>query len=152
MKKLNTSFKISKTTMLIPLFALTMHSCKESNETGIVKAKIDNQVFLTPVNDTDYVYRVIDFSEMYHNRKTKNIYLNINKGDTILFHNINDNVEVKASAYFIKGIIGSEYTLHNILSINGVLCDNLPDLVYKQKYDAEIQRLNEKYKNLIKQH
>jgi hypothetical protein len=150
MKTLGSSFKVSKTAMLIPLFALSMHSCKESNETGIVKDKIDNQVFLTPVNDTNYVYRVIDFNSS--DRKTKNIYLNINKGDTILFHNINDNIEVRASQYFPKGIIGSSSTLYNVLSINGVPYDSLPDLIYKQKHDAEIKALNEKYNNLLRQH
>ncbi len=151
MKKLNTSFKISKTTMLIPLFALTMHSCNEANETGIVKDKIDNQVFLTPVNDTDYVYRVIDFDNARRDRITKNIYLNINKGDTVLFHNIGDNVEVRAS-YYHRALLGGGHRYYNVLSINSVRCDSLPDLVRKQKHDAEIKALNEKYQNLIKQH
>lgn len=152
MKKLGSSFKFSKTYMLIPMFALSLHSCNEVHETGIVKAKIDNQVFLTPVNDTNYVYRVIYFDHSYKNNTTQNIYLNINNGDTILFRNNKDNVEVMASTYFPKGIIGSESVSYNILSINGVHRDSLPDLVYKQKHDAEIKRLNERYNNLIKQH
>ena len=152
MKKFGSSFKFSKTTMLIPLFALSMHSCNEANETGIVKAKIDNQVFLTPVNDTDFVYRVITFNEARKDRKTKNIYLNINEGDTILFHNDGgDAVEIRSSCYH-SAILGGGHRYYNVLSINGVRVDSLPDLVYKQKQDAEIKRLNERYNNLIKQH
>ena len=149
--KRNISFKFSKTYMLIPLFALSMHSCNECNETGIVKDKIDNQVFLTPVNDTDYVYRVIDFDRANKDRQTKNIYLNINKGDTILFHNVGDKVEIVAS-YHTSSVLGSGHNWFNVLEINGVRRDSLPDLVYKQKRDAEIKALNERYQNLIKQH
>lgn len=139
-----------KAAVLVPVFALTMHSCNEVNETGIVKDKIDNQVFLTPVNDTNYVYRVIEFDDIRKDRQTKNIYLNMNRGDTVLFHNYKDAVEVKAS-YYHSAILGGGHRYYNVLSINGVRCDSLPDLVYKQKYDAEIKRLNERYQNLHNQ-
>ena len=148
MKKLNSSFKFSKTTMLIPLFALTMHSCEDVQETAIVKDKIDNQVFLTPVNDTDYVYRVIDFDKAYKDRKTKNIYLNMNRGDTVVFSNNSGDVEIVASHYHHGGFAGTGQVYYKVISINGIHRNNLPDLVHKQKQDAEIKKLNEKYKNL----
>lgn len=151
MKKLNTSFGFSKTTMLIPLFALSMHSCRDTRETGIVKAKIDNQVFLTPVNDTNFVYRVIDFDKARHDRKTKNIYLNMNSGDTVLYFNEFDKVEIRASWNGHVGILGGGSVYYNVFSINGVRVDSLPDLVYKQKQDAKIKELNERYNNLQKQ-
>ncbi len=150
--KRSTSFKISKTTMLIPLFALSMHSCRDTRETGIVKGKIDNQVFLTPVNDTDYVYRLINFNNVNRDRQTENIYLNMNKGDTVLFYNFDGDVEVEASCYSSAVIGSTSRYYYNVVSINGVHRDSLPDLVRKQKHDAEIKALNEKYNNLRRQH
>ena len=87
MKKMNNLINLSKTKLLIPLFALTLYSCKDSIETGIVKDKIDSKVYLTPVNDTDNVYRVIDFNQGYYDHTTKNLYLNMNTGDTVAYYN-----------------------------------------------------------------
>ena len=50
-----------KATLLIPLFAFTLNSCeRDYYEVGIVKDKIENKVYLTPIDDTTDVYRIIN--------------------------------------------------------------------------------------------
>jgi len=151
MKQFGSSFKISKTAMLIPLVALSMHSCTDEHETGIVKDKIDTEVFLTPVNDTSFVYRVINFDRITVDKKTKNIYLNINKGDTVLFSNCCKAIELKASVYNRPIYYVGGYTQYAVKSVNGVYIDDLPDLVHKCEQDDKIKELNKKY-NLLRQH
>ena len=143
MKKINNLINLSKTTLLIPLFALTLHSCKDNKETGIVKAKIDNKVYLTPVNDTDNVYRVIDFNQGRNNRVTKNLYLNMNHGDTVTYNNRYGGVEIIPAEYDHALFGGGLF--YYVKSINGVGIHSLPDLVKKQKEDEAIKQLQEKY-------
>ena len=70
-----------KATLLIPFIALGLNSCNESNyyEKGIVKDKIENKVYLTPLDDTTNVYRILDCDTTIkaHRRTVKNIYMNM---------------------------------------------------------------------------
>lgn len=147
MRNINNLINLSKTTVLIPLFALTLHSCESTKESGIVKDKIDNKVYLTPVNDTDNVYRVINFDRAYKDCTTKNLYLNMNRGDTVVYYNMGNNTEIIPSHHHRHtGIIGgSRHTVYSINSINSVNYRDLPNLVAKQKEDEAVKKLQEEF-------
>lgn len=153
MKKMNNLITLSKTTLFISLFAFTLQSCERTKESGIVKDKIDNKVYLTPVNDTDNVYRVIDFNQGYHDHTTKNLYLNMNTGDTVAYYNNSKNTEIIPSHHHRHtGIIGgSNYTTYSIITINGVDIYHLPDLVKKQKEAEAIKQLQQQYQKDLDQ-
>ena len=72
-----------KATFLIPFIAFTLNSCNEADyyETGIVKDKIENKVYMSPIDDTSTVYRVIDCDTITksYRRANKNLYLNMNQ-------------------------------------------------------------------------
>ncbi len=152
MKKMNNLINLSKTTLLIPLFALTLHSCK-NKETGIVKDKIENKVYLTPVNDTANVYRVINFDKGVQDHRTENLYLNMNVGDTIEYYNASGNTEIIAAYNYEAGGIISRRTDtgYNILTINGVGRRDLPNLVAKQKEAEAIKQLQLQYQKDLNQ-
>lgn len=136
-----------KATLLIPFIALTLNSCNETDyyESGIVKDKIENKIYMSPMDDTSTVYRIIncDTITKSYRRSTKNFYLNVNKGDTLVWYNYR-NKEYVVPAMTTQnsgGIIGkSTYSVFNVVSVNGVRPHNLPNLLRKQ----EIERLNQK--------
>lgn len=147
MKKINNLINLSKTTLFIPLFALTLHSCQDK-ESGIVKDKIDNKVYLTPVNDTANVYRVINFDKGVQDHHTENLYLNINVGDTLEYCNSGNTEIIAAYKYEAGGIFSRRTdTGYNILTINGVGRHDLPNLVAKQKEAEAIKQLQQQYQN-----
>ena len=143
MKNMNNLINLSKTSLLIPLFVLTLHSCDDS-ETGIVKDKIDGKVYLTTVNDTNNVYRVINFDRAYKDYTTKNLYLNMNKGDTVVYCNHARRTEIIPSERNSSLFGGGTY--YKIKSINGVGRYDLPNLVRKKEEETAIKQLQEEYK------
>ncbi|MBR2247675.1 MAG: hypothetical protein IJ880_11770 [Bacilli bacterium] len=136
-----------KATLLIPFIALTLNSCNETDyyESGIVKDKIENKVYMSPINDTSTVYRVIDCDTITksYRRANKNLYLNMNKGDTVVWYNYKNKEYVipAMTTYYSGGVIGkTTRSVFNVVSVNGIRPHNLPNLLRKQ----EIERLNQK--------
>ena len=152
MKKMNNLITLSKTTLFISLFAFTLQSCERTKESGIVKDKIDNKVYLTPVNDTNNVYRVIDFNQGCHDRTTQNLYLNMNRGDTIEYYNNGATEIIPTYTYEAGGTFSRRTdTGYNIHTINGVGLRDLPDLVKKQKEAEAIKQLQQQYQKDLDQ-
>lgn len=140
-----------KATLLIPFIALTLHSCDENNyyekgiEKGIVKDKIENKVYLTPLDDTTTVYRIIDMGNITSRRTLENMYLNMNKGDTVHFYNLNNKTEVRASYQRKSGIIGGYHRVYNVIDINGVRIVNLPNLLRQKELEQKAKQAQLQY-------
>lgn len=149
MKNMNNLINLSKKTLLITVCALTLNSCADEYESGIVKDKIDNKVYLTPVDYPDVVWRVINFDCGVEDEETLNLYLNMNIGDTIKYVK-KGSAEIMPS-YHQKvktGIFGDRWHViyYNVHSINGVNRLSLPNLVRQKRELEEIKRLQEEYK------
>lgn len=134
---------IYKSTLLIPFITFTLNSCEEVPEWceyGIVKDKIENKVYLTPLDDTTSVYRVINMGEYMHkSEKLQNIFLNMHKGDTVYVFNKKHKGEIPAEITYFSGRSGF-HTSYNVIKINGVRINKLPDLVKEEKIKEEMRK------------
>jgi hypothetical protein len=129
---------IYKSTLLIPFITFTLNSCERTEhfETGIVKDKLENKVFVTPEDDTTKVYRVIDFNLDMRRKAMQNLYLNIKKGDTLTWFNY------KHKKYTITAMTHTNLPKFNIqecnvIYVNGVKPRKLPDLLKQQKLEQQ---------------
>ena len=127
-----------KATLLIPFIALSLNSCERTEhfETGIVKDKLENKVFVTPEDDTTKVYRIIDFNLDMRRKAMQNLYLNIKKGDTLTWFNY------KHKKYTITAMTHANLPKFNIqecnvIYVNGVKPRKLPNLLKQQKLDQQ---------------
>ena len=136
-----------KATFLIPFIALSLNSCNEQDyyEKGLVKDKIDNKVYLTPVDDTTTVYRIIDMGNITSRRTLENMYLNMNKGDTVHFYNCGNKTEVRAFYQRKSGIIGGSHSVYNVIDINGVRIVNLPNLLRQKELEEKAKQAQLQY-------
>ena len=143
-----------KTFFLIPVVMLSLNACDnaESHETGTVKDKIGNCVYLSPINDSNSVYRVIEFDTTHYmyGGTSLNILLNINKGDTLQWYNAGGTkYKIPAMYRYKSGIIGYA-TGNNISFVNGTNVYKLPNLI-KQRTKIQQQMQAQKEYNNIKE-
>lgn len=140
-----------KATLLIPFIALSLNSCTSDHyETGIVKDKIENKVYMSPVDDTASVYRIIDCDTITksYRRANKNLYLNMNKGDTVVWYNYDDQQYIipAMTTYYSGGIIGkTTRSVFNVVSVNGVRPHDLPNLLKKQRIEQQNKKAQQEY-------
>lgn len=133
--KLNNLLFFGKKIALVSMIVPCMIACKDSKRYGIVEYKTDKDVFLRPINGAKTTSNIISFENGYDDEVTRNLYLNMNVGDTICFDycpvKINHSIIVRPS----QAEIGKRYTKvkYYIRSINGTEIDKLPNLAKKQK-------------------
>lgn len=133
--KLNNLLFLGKKVALISMFVPLLIGCKDSKRYGIVEEKTDKDVFLRPINGVKTTSNIISFENGYDDEVTRNLYLNMNIGDTICFDycpvKIHHSIIVRPS----QAEIGKRYTKvkYYIRSINGTEIDKLPNLAKKQK-------------------
>ena len=143
-----------KATLLIPFIALSLNSCTSDHyETGIVKDKIENRVYMSPVDDTSSVYRIIDCDTITksYRRANKNLYLNMNKGDTVVWYNYDDQQYIipAMTTHHSGGIIGkSTYSVFNVVTVNGIRPHDLPNLLKKQQIEQQNKKAQEEYNSV----
>ena len=134
--------KSLKLSLLIPFASLVLNSCYRTShfETGIVKDKIENKVYMSPEEDTTSVYRIIDFNQDLHRRSMRNLYLNIDKGDTLTWFNYkHKNYTITAMTH--SNLPKMNIQECNIIYVNGVRPRNLPNLLRQQKLEQKQREL-----------
>lgn len=141
-----------KTVILVPLIALSLNACDnaENHEEGIVKDKIGNCVYMSPINDSNSVYRVIEFDTTHYiyGGTSLNILLNINKGDTLKWYNAGGTkYKIPAMYRYKSGIIGYA-TGNNIHFVNGTNVYKLPNLIKQRRKIQQQMQAQKEYNNI----
>ena len=115
---------------------------------GIVSNKSKSNVFLSPF-DAKRIEWCVAFDYAYDDEITRNLYLNMNIGDTVCFYNNSSDgtvLQYGDSGFWIvpskaEYTKGSTKITYFIKAINGIEIDKLPNLAKPEKTSSDIKLL-----------